>query len=46
MFPVERVRTLGAAPVQRTPEEALARYRDNIARLKDVVAHAKIQQLN
>ena len=43
---VERFRALGAEPVQRTPEEALERYRSDIARLKDVVSRAKIQQLN
>jgi tripartite-type tricarboxylate transporter receptor subunit TctC len=39
---VERFRALGAVATQSTPEEAIVRYQGDIARLRDLVARAKI----
>jgi tripartite-type tricarboxylate transporter receptor subunit TctC len=41
----DQFRTLGAAATQKTPEEAAAIYRRDIARLKDVVTRAGIPQM-
>jgi tripartite-type tricarboxylate transporter receptor subunit TctC len=43
---VKALREGGAEPVQRTPEEALLRYRDEIAKLRDVVTRSKIPTLD
>jgi tripartite-type tricarboxylate transporter receptor subunit TctC len=42
---VEQFRVLGAAATQKTPDEAVAIYRRDIARMKDVVTRAGIPQM-
>jgi tripartite-type tricarboxylate transporter receptor subunit TctC len=39
---IAQFRNLGAAPVQRTPDESLERYLADIVKMKDIVARAKI----
>jgi len=42
----DRVKRFGATPLQKTPEEFTEAYHREIARLKDVVARAKIQTVD
>jgi hypothetical protein len=39
---IAQFRNLGAAPVQRTAEQSLERHVAEIAKMKDIVARAKI----